>query len=174
MNNSEVSEMSNPKKTALSKTEYGIYFDYLSNPASIAYNIPLYLKLDRDIDITGLKQAVEKSIENHPYLKSRLTADSDGAVYKLSSDEPAVVEVKELHEADFDRKSLVYPFDLLSERLYRCSIICLETYVLLFCDFHHIIFDGSSAKIFLNDVDRAYNGMPLEPEHFTGNDVSNE
>ena len=86
--------MNKPKKAALSKTEYGIYFDYLNNPSGIAYNIPLFLKLDKDIDITRLKQAVEEVIENHPYIKSRLTADIDGAVYKLSSDEPAVVEVK--------------------------------------------------------------------------------
>ncbi|MGN1126336.1 MAG: AMP-binding protein, partial [Ruminococcus sp.] len=166
--------MNKQKKTVLSKTEYGIYFDYLNNPGSIAYNIPLFLKLDKDIDITRLKQAVEAVIENHPYIKSRLTSESDGAVYKLSSDEPAVVEVKEMQVADFDKKSLVYPFQLLSERLYRCCIISLDSYVMLFCDFHHIIFDGSSAKIFLNDVDRAYNGLPLEPEHFTGNDVSDE
>ena len=155
--------MNNNKKTALSKTEYGIYFDYLNNPGSIAYNIPLFLKLDKDIDISRFKRAVEAVIENHPYIKSRLTADSDGAVYKLSLDESAVVEVKELHDADFDKKSLVHPFDLLSERLYRCCIINLDSYVMLFCDFHHIIFDGTSAKIFLEDVDRAYNGLPLEP-----------
>ena len=72
--------MNKQKKSALSKTEYGIYFDYLNNPGSIAYNIPLFLKLDKDIDITRLKQAVEAVIENHPYIKSRLTSDSDGAV----------------------------------------------------------------------------------------------
>ncbi|MGN1137867.1 MAG: AMP-binding protein, partial [Ruminococcus sp.] len=164
----------NNKKTVLSKTEYGIYFDYLSNPQSIAYNLPLFVKLDKDVDITRLKQAVEAVIDNHSYLKLRLTAHSDGAVYKLPSDEPAVVEVKEMRDADFDEKSLVYPYDLLSERLYRCCIISLDSYVMLFCDFHHIIFDGTSMKIFLSDVDRAYNGMPLEPEQFTGNDVSNE
>ena len=98
--------MNKPKKAAISKTEYGIYFDYLNNPGSIAYNIPLFFKLDKGIDISRLKQAVEAVIENHPYIKSRLTADSDGAVYKLSSDEPAVLEVKELHDADFDKKVL--------------------------------------------------------------------
>ena len=60
--------MNEEKMTVLSKTEYGIYFDYLNNPDSIAYNIPLFLKLDKDIDITRLKQAVEKAIENHPYI----------------------------------------------------------------------------------------------------------
>ena len=166
--------MNEEKMTVLSKTEYGIYFDYLNNPDSIAYNIPLFLKLDKDIDITRLKQAVEAVIENHPYIKSRLTTDNDGTVYKLSSDEPAVVEVKRIKDGDFHKESFVFPFDLLRERLYRCCIISLDSYVMLFCDFHHIIFDGSSAKIFLNDVDRAYNGLPLEPENFTGNDVSKE
>ena len=60
--------MNKQKKTVLSKTEYGIYFDYLNNPSSIAYNIPLFLKLDWDIDITRLQQAVDTAIENHPYI----------------------------------------------------------------------------------------------------------
>ena len=166
--------MNKQNRAALSKTEYGIYFDYLSNPDSVAYNIPLLLRLGRDTDIDRLKQAVESAVENHFYIKSRLSQDSDGKVYKLPSDEPAQVELKEMHDCDFDKSSLVYPFDLLGERLYRCSIISLDSCVILFCDIHHIVFDGTSARIFLNDIDRAYNGLPLEAELFTGNDVSVE
>lgn len=166
--------MNKQNMSVLSKTEYGIYFDYMHNSDSIAYNIPLFLRLDKDIDIARLKQAVETSIDNHSYIKSRLTVDDRGIVCKLSFDEPAQVEVKEMYDSEFDKKSFVRPFDLLSERLYRCSIIKLDLCVVLFIDVHHIIFDGYSAKVFMNDIDRAFNGLPLEPELFTGNDVSNE
>lgn len=158
----------------LSKTEYGIYFDYMNNPGSIAYNIPFFLKLSKNVDIARLKKAVEASIDNHSYIKLRLTVDDKGIIYKLSSDEPAQVEVKKLHDSEFDKKGLVHPFDLLGERLYRCCIFSLDSYVMLFFEVHHIIFDGFSAEVFMNDIDRAYNGLPLKPELFTGNDVSNE
>lgn len=101
----------------LSKTEYGIYFDYMNNPDSIAYNIPFFLKLSKNVDIEKLKKAIEASIDNHLYIKSRLTVGEDGVIYKTHSDEQAQVEVKELHDSDFDKKSLVHPFDLLGERL---------------------------------------------------------
>lgn len=166
--------MNKQDMNVLSKTEYGIYFDYMNNPGSIAYNIPFFLKLSKNVDIARLKEAVEASIDNHPYIKSRLTVDDKGIIYKLSSDESAQVDVKELHDSEFDKKSLVHSFDLLSERLYRCCIFNLDSYVMLFLDVHHIIFDGFSAEVFMNDIDRAYSGLPLEPELFTGNDVSNE
>lgn len=158
----------------LSKTEYGIYFDYMNNPDSIAYNIPFFLKLSKNVDIEKLKKAIEASIDNHLYIKSRLTVGEDGVIYKTHSDEQAQVEVKELHDSDFDKKSLVHPFDLLGERLYRCCIFNLDSYIMLFLDVHHIIFDGFSAEVFMNDIDRAYNGLPLKPELFTANDVSKE
>lgn len=93
----------------LSKTEYGIYFDYMNNPGSIAYNIPFFLKLSKNVDIARLKKAVEASIDNHSYIKLRLTVDDKGIIYKLSSDEPAQVEVKKLHDSEFEKKILCIP-----------------------------------------------------------------
>lgn len=166
--------MNNQNMNVLSKTEYGIYFDYMNNPSSIAYNIPFFLKLSKNVDIAQLKQAVKASIDNHSYIKSRITVGDDGVIYKFMSDEPAQVEVKQLQDSEFDKKSLVHPFDLLGERLYRCCIFDLDSYVMLFFDVHHIIFDGFSAEVFMNDIDRAYNGLPLESELITANDFSNE
>lgn len=166
--------MNKRNMSVLSKTEYGIYFDYMNNPESTAYNIPCFIKLEKNVDIPRLKQALEATFENHSYFKSRLTVDDDGVVYKVPSDEPAQVEVKEMHDSEFDKRSLVTPFDLLNERLYRCCIFNLDSYVMLFFDIHHIFYDGSSAKIFLNDIDRAYKGLPLEPELYTANDVSTQ
>lgn len=166
--------MNKQNMNVLSKTEYGIYFDYMNNPSSIAYNIPFFLKLSKNVDIAQLKQAVKASIDNHSYIKSRITVGDDGVIYKFMSDEPAQVEVKQLQDSEFDKKSLVHPFDLLGERLYRCCIFDLDSYVMLFFDVHHIIFDGFSAEVFMNDIDRAYNGLPLESELITANDFSNE
>ena len=166
--------MNEQKISILSKTEYGVYFDFANNPKSTAYNIPQFLTFDKDTDVLKLKSAVEQAIENHPYLKTRLNVDEDGNVCKSICGEPAYVEVREINSADFDKRTYVYPFDLLKDRLYRCCIIKTECSVILFSDVHHIIYDGSSLRIFMEDIDKAMSGQPLEPEIFTGNDVSEE
>lgn len=162
------------KKTMLSKTEYGVYFDFARNPQSTAYNIPMFLKLDKSTDVLQLKAAVEKAIDNHPNLKTRLGAEENGSVFKSICEEPACVELRQMRHADFEKHSFVSPFDLLRDRLYRCCIIQTEASVILFCDIHHILFDGFSIQVFMEDVDRALAGHALEPELSTANDVSQE
>lgn len=166
--------MSNNKKTVLSKTEYGVYVDYVNNPKSTAYNIPQFLTFDKNTDVIKLKNALETTVDSHPYLKTRLSVDENGDVYKSICEEPACVEIKEMTDADLDKSEYVYPFDLLSDRLYRCCIFELESSVVLFCDMHHIIFDGFSLQVFMADVDKALRGEMPEPELYTGNDVSEE
>lgn len=166
--------MSNEKKTGLSKTEYGIYVDFVQNPQSTAYNIPLFFTFEKSIDVIKLKEAVEKAIDNHPYLKTRLSVGENGSVCKSICDEPACVEIKEMNYGDIDKAAYVYPFDLLNDRLYRCCIFNTESFVILFWDVHHIIFDGYSVHILVEDISRALGGQQLEPELYTGNDVSKD
>lgn len=168
--------LENTKNNAipLSKTEYGIYVEFINNPQSTAYNLPLFLTLKKDTDIEKLKKSVQTAFENHPYLKSRLYADNDGNVYKKCGDEPVKIETNEMADSDFNKADFIYPFDLLNDELYRISILKLDSSVVLFCDIHHIIFDRYSMSVFLEDIDRAFNGLTLEPEVCTANDVSQE
>lgn len=158
----------------VSRTEYGIYLDFENNPQSTAYNLPLFLTLDKSTDVNRLKKAVEAAFDNHPYLKTRLYAGDDGEIYKHICDESAVVETKEMSDGEFNKYDYIRPFNLLGERLYRCCIFSLDSSVVLFFDIHHIIFDGYSSQVFMADIDKAYKGEELEPELFTGNDVSLE
>lgn len=166
--------MTTQNKSVLSKTEYGIYADFVNNSQSTAYNLPLFSTLDKSTDVQRLKKAVEAAFDNHPYLKTRLYADENGEICKSICDEPAQVEIKEMSDSEFNKYDYIRPFDLLKERLYRCCIFKLESTVVLFYDIHHIIFDGYSSQVFMADIDKAYKGEPLEPELYTGNDVSSE
>ena len=169
-----MSENAQAQGFPLTKTEYGIYVDYVNNPKSTAYNLPLFSALDKSTDVQRLKKAVEAAFDNHPYLKIRLYADENGEICKSICDEPAQVEVKEMSDSEFNKYDYIRPFDLMNERLYRCCIFRLDSAVVLFYDIHHIIFDGYSSQVFMADIDKAYNGEPIEPELYTGNDVSTE
>ena len=161
-------------KISLTKTEYGIFVESVNNPKSTAYNLPLFLTLDKNTDTEKLKSAIEAAFENHKYLKTRLYLDNDGNVYKKTSDEDLKIEVKEIADSDFNKVDYIHPFDLQNENLYRITILKLDSSVVLFCDIHHIIFDRYSLQVFLEDIDNAFNGVALVPEAYTANDVSQE
>ena len=63
-----------------------------------------------------------------------------------------------------NKETLVRPYMLFNEKLFRFEIYrtCEGNY--LFLDLHHIVADGTSLAIIMNDINRAYSGEKLEPE----------
>ena len=45
------------------------------------------------------------------------------------------------------KTSLVQPFDIKNERLFRVRLIETEAAKYLFMDFHHLVFDGTSMQV---------------------------
>ena len=71
-----------------------------------------------------------------------------------------------------NRENLVRPYMLFNEQLFRFEIhrTCDGNY--LFLDIHHIVADGTSLGIILNDINRAYSGEKLEVEAYTSYDLA--
>ncbi len=152
----------------LTKTQEGIFVECVSKANSTNYNIPYLFKLDKKMDLEKLNSAVVKAIDNHPYLKSILHMNDDGDILARRNNEPAKVE---MIEKEIDIKSLVRPFAILDSTLYRVEIYKgKDNY--LFLDFHHILCDGSSEAIILNDINKAYLGEELTPETYSGYEVA--
>lgn len=61
-------------------------------------------------------------------------------------------------------QSLVCPFNLRGGELARFYVFSTPAYVYLHFDVHHILFDGISANVFLNDIASAYRGELLSEE----------
>ena len=143
--------------------------------ADTLYNIPLLLEISDDIDTVKLKTAIVAAVNAHPILKTRLFINDDGDVRMrrmdgdFSFDESSITE-REISSIEEERAKLVKPFKLLGGRLFRVEILHGgKTW--LFIEMHHIISDGSSIGIFLNDVSAAYEGIQLETESYSGYEV---
>lgn len=67
---------------------------------------------------------------------------------------------------------VIRPFDIENERLFRAEIVTADDGDYQLFDIHHLVFDGSSIKVLLNDIARAYDGKPLEEEALTIFDIS--
>lgn len=170
-----VSLVSHPKQDfyPITENQRGLYIDWEMNRNTTQYNIPFLYKYD-SVDADRLADAVRKVVDAHPYLKTRLI-NKDSDIMQQRRDEADVqVNIIELSEQPTMSyfESLVTPFDLLKEDLYRISIIkgqnAAETYLLF--NFHHIIFDGTSYGLFMSQLLNAYQGKEIPQENYSAYD----
>lgn len=162
----------------LMQNQMGVFVECQMNADSVDYNIPTLFKISEKLDIEKLKSAVVKAVDAHPYIKATLATDKDGNVCAVRNDDtPAVaeiVEVAEIPEGADLCAYLVKPFTLIGSPLYRIKIFKTQKGNFLFMDVHHIVSDGTSLGILLNDINRAYAGEALEAEFYTGFDAALE
>ena len=157
----------------LMENQRGLFFEWKKNPDTTQYNIPIIYSFG-NIDAERLATALVQAINAHPYLKSRIL-EIDGEVVLQRNDEaPVEVRVSQLHEEpdnSFFQKKL-RPFHLLDNPLYRIEVLKTPQKTFLFFDVHHIIFDGLSRDVFMNDLKRAYDGETLEVESYQAYDFA--
>ena len=136
---------------------------------STIYNIPYLLKLDKKVDLDKLAEAIDSTVAAHPYLKTRLFMSDEGEVLQKRDD---ALTYKTQIINGMNRETLVRPYMLFNEQLFRFEIhrTCDGNY--LFLDIHHIVADGTSLGIILNDINRAYSGEKLEVEEYTSYDLA--
>ncbi len=157
----------------LTKTQEGIFVECIAHPGSTVYNIPILLKISEKLDEEKLICAIADAVNAHPFVMSALYMDGNGDI-SFRREDSAVFNGDEIGVYDFaDREemlsTLAKPFELIGSRLFRISVNRTRaegTY--LYMDFHHIISDGTSMLILLDDITRSYMGEALEAEEFSG------
>ena len=161
----------------LSQSQLGIYVECIARQGQIAYNNGVLLRLGKNVDLPRLASAFEKVIAAHPSVKTRLFLSEDGTPrQRRNDDEPFYLSVETMDEQQFEslKSTLMQPFDLLHDRLFRVRIFDTPEASYLFMDFHHVIFDGTSLSILFSDLEKAYQGEALEQESFSGFEVAQE
>lgn len=156
------------KDYPITQTQQGIFIECSSKPNTVTYNMPVLLKLSENVDTTRLVSAVKNAINAHPYVKTTLFSDENGDIRARRNDN----DNAEINEVVCDKlpeySSMVVPFNLLSDRLYRITVYKTTDGNYLFMDFHHIVSDGVSQTIILSDISKAYGGQIVDTEKFTG------
>ena len=151
----------------LSYSQTGVYFECMKNPTSTLYNTPVCLTFPVDTDIEALKAAVQKATANHPALFVNFSTGENGIVQTIGDREtPVEVDIKNMteEEALSFRHGFVTPFNLSKDRLFRYAIIQTEKALYLYCDIHHLVCDGYSYDLFIQEICSIMNGNEIEPE----------
>ena len=170
----EVKEVSTPLslgegagvRLPLSYAQTGVYFDCLKNPTSTLYNVPYCIQFQKDINTTALAEAVKKLVKMHPQLTVHFGNGDEGIVQTVDLEQVVEVPVKQMNEDELKpyKQDFVKPFDLSTGPLYRFEIVTTEQQTYLLMDVHHLVFDGGSVDIFLQQLCSVLNGFPIEEE----------
>ena len=151
--------------TTLSQSQYGLYVECASHAGEACYNLPYVYVVDHSLDAGRLCRAIETAVSFHPTLFTRISLNDDGEpVQEVDASEAFTIEVERIDDFEQVKPQLVKPFDLMSDRLFRIRLFDDGAKYYLFIDYHHIIVDGSSMHLMLDDIDCAYRGEAIEPE----------
>ena len=145
--------------------------DYqLYTPKSTMYNLFSMLKVDKEaFDMEKLASTMKTVIKNHPALLTTFHFNDDGdIIQRYTPDIIEDIKVERISEFEFEllKDNLVMPFKIIEGRLYRCRVFETEKAGYVFFDVHHTIFDGTSLKVFMGNIGKAYMGMMPDPDYY--------
>ena len=167
----------------LSKVQFGLYVECVAHQGEACYNLPYLYVLDGSLDGEKLKTAIEAAVAAHPTLFTRIELDEQGDPMQTIDDtETFKLEIEHVENFNLEGKSfnaqlstlnyLIVPFDIYKDRLFHIRLLKDAEHFYFFLDIHHIIGDGTTLKVMLADVDKAYGGGELGPEAMTMAEVA--
>ena len=132
------------------------------------YNLFTMMRMDKDtFDMQKMADAMHTAIRNHPALLTTFHFNEDGdIVQRYTPDVLQDIHVEKLSEFEFNniKDNLVQPFKIIGGCMHRCRVFETEKYGYIFFDVHHTLFDGTSLKLFMQNVGKAFMGMQPDPD----------
>ena len=167
----------------LSKVQYGLYVECVAHQGEACYNLPYLYVLDRTLDEERLRKAIETAVAAHPTLFTRIELSEQGDPLQTIDDtETFELNVEQVNDFKLEGKSfndqlstlnyLIVPFDIYKDRLFHIRLLKDSEHFYFFLDIHHLIGDGTTLKVMLGDLEKAYAGEALEPEAMTMAEVA--
>ncbi len=160
------SHVSTLASVPLSYAQTGVYFDCMKNPETTLYNIPNKIAFPQNTDTAALAEAVKTLVKKHPQMTIHFGNGEEGIVQTVDLEQAVEIPVKQMGEEELAqyKHDFVRPFDLGNGPLYRFEIVTTEKQTYLLMDVHHLIFDGGSVDIFMQQLCGIMNTETIEDE----------
>lgn len=139
-------------------------------PSAQMFNLAKLFRLRKGLDLERLSAALVASGRSHAALATVLRRTADGDVVQRMELGPndCTCPIVKIDEAELlaGRADLVKTFSVFGARLYEAKIFDCGERAYLLSNFHHLICDGYSFPLILNDARRAWNGETLAPDAY--------
>lgn len=138
-------------------------------PDTTMYNLYSFLKVGGGFSAEELADAMSRAIMNRPTLLTELFVGDDGTIMQRYVPEkmPKIIPEK-VSDEDIEaiKDTLVRPFDLMENLLWRCRVFDAPSGTYIFADVHHVIFDGYSLGLLFDDFKKALTGEELPKDYY--------
>ncbi|WP_151737083.1 non-ribosomal peptide synthetase [Paenibacillus tengchongensis] len=159
----------------VSSAQKRMYILQMFDAESVRYNIPGVMIVEGKLDRARLEKASQELIQRHEVLRTSFNIADDKISQRVEQQVDFQVQYVANSELTIEDElaKFIQPFDLSSAPLLRIGLkeTEAEKYILLF-DIHHIISDGVSMNIIINDFIKLYEGTSLEPLQFQYKDYA--
>ena len=149
-----------------SSAQKRIFFMEQLENVGTSYNSFFILKFDGALDRVKLEASYHQLIQRHEGLRTSFKIVNDEPV-QIVNDE-VIFQLEDLGKHDLEAlveisNNFVRPFNLSDAHLLRVGVVELNDHeFLLLHDLHHIITDGTSRGIFIDDLIDIYEEQPLK------------
>ncbi|WDV47159.1 amino acid adenylation domain-containing protein [Clostridiaceae bacterium M8S5] len=166
--------ISTPKKEyyKLSSAQHRMYVLNQLHKDSTAYNMPFAIKIKGELDINKLENVFKELIKRHESFRTSFFIKETQPIQKIYKSVNFRIEYNEYDKEQEVMDSFIEPFDLKKAPLLRVKTVKLQDSYLLLIDMHHIIADGVSLKILVEEFTRLYNGDDLPKLEYQYRDYS--
>lgn len=154
------------------------YSSTLAGEASVLYNTPGGVIFDKPLNIKKLEYCINTLINRHESLRTYFEIQDNDIVQKIQEEIDFKLEFAEtlvdIDTLDNEFNNFIKSFDLSVAPLFRLKYIDISNgNSALFIDMHHIISDGTSLTIFVEELCKLYNEEELTPLNITYKDFAN-
>ncbi|GGF89962.1 hypothetical protein GCM10010912_38930 [Paenibacillus albidus] len=141
-----------------------IYILEQMHEMNLVHNIPGKLEIEGHLEVARLTEALVKMMQRHEVFRTTFTIEKGEIVQKLIDVDDIYLNVVEADRSGLNLviQQSVKPFDLTKAPLFRAILVKLsdQEHVLLL-DMHHIISDGYSMMLLMEELIALYEGRTL-------------
>ncbi|MCE7996677.1 MAG: amino acid adenylation domain-containing protein [Roseivirga sp.] len=150
---------------AASPAQERMYYQHLLHENSTAFNISIAVEIKEEVEVEALRSSFQTMINRHEGLRTSFALTDDGVIQRIHREVSFELEMPDQKVEDVEAafEAFTKPFDLSAKSLIRAGLLCNTKGNFLFINLHHIVADGRSLDILINDFKKIHLGEALEP-----------
>ncbi len=147
----------------LTPAEQGMLVEYQLEPDSLAYNAGLAFELQGMVDVPLLEKSLAAMVHRHRILRSYYPFRDGEFVHCIAPEVKEKLKRVRCAREEIQQKmdELNVPFDLSRAPLFRFVLYETRNESILHISFHHVILDGFSMAVFVDELWKLYEGEEL-------------
>lgn len=147
-----------------------MYFAYVI-PGNTTGNLPFAYRLDDSVELERLREAFRKLLNVHPALKA-VIKPAENKYYAVFRDDAREIDIPVYQwtesEVGKQMQALLVPFRYREDdNLVHIALAQTEAHKYMFFDVAHLIGDGITMNILMEDLKKLYDGVEVEKETYS-------